>query len=171
MRDRVRARLPPLTYIDCADVGFQSLHVASLCNCCCRPAAVLFLRVGNRLAHTCVACYYIILPALRSPVPVWRVQHYRCYFSRQSSLVGLLRSNVTASCVVREQFFIIILTFFDLSNPGVLSIFRSFSYRWYCSKVQVQLTITVQDDIDNIFRLYITHLRPNIDFQLAGNPT
>lgn len=39
-------------------------------------------------------------------------------------------------------------------------------------KVQVRLTSTVHDNIGNIIlQSYITHLRPNIDFQLAGKPT
>jgi len=166
--DRVRARLPPLTYI-----GFPSLHVASLCNCCCRPAAVLF-RVLAIASHTHASrvnfslCYVPWFPC--------GVFGTTTTYSRQSSLVGLPRSNVTAFCVFRELFLLLFQHFSTYQIPACYQFSaRSLAVdtRQYSeSVVQVRPTSTVHDGISNIiFQTHITHLRPNIDFQLAGKPT
>lgn len=125
----------PTSRIGCADVGFPSLHVASLCNCCCRPVAVLFLRVGNRLSHTCIACYFSQRYVPRLPCSVFGSRQ-SAPLSHHSSVCCVATSSLIVSFV--NSSLLLFWHFFDLSNSGVLSIFHSFSRRWYATIFRIE---------------------------------
>jgi len=179
---RMRRPSSPATATDLhrASVARTSVFRRCTWHHCATVAAAqrpfLFLRVGNRLAHTCVACYYnsrgVTFPGYRvacSAVGATPV------FSRHPSVRRAATSPLLASSVNSS-----LLLFWHFSTYQIPACYQ-FSTRplaidtrqqYSGPKVQVPPTSTDNDNIGNIIlQSYITHLRPNIDFQLAGKPT
>lgn len=146
------ARQPPLTYIDCADVGFPSSHVASLCNCCCRPESVLFrVLVGIIASHT-HASRVNFSAALRFPGS-------RVACSALRSSVVIRQCTVFCRHRLSRRPYTVLYYYFvnlDVSNSGALSFFSARSLAvntqqyFESEQLQVRLTSAVHDDIGNI---------------------
>lgn len=76
----------------------------------------------------------------------------------QSSLVSLLCCSITAYRVVNSSP-LLFWHFFDLSNSGVLSIFHSFSRRWYATIFRIEGTgATDKDDPRRYWQYYTSSI-------------